>query len=151
MFVPTRALLADIASFISTDQSAAANNCKLFGAKVGLIKAAVAPSKDTVLADVMEADFTGYAQKAVTAWTAVFDDLSGKPSVRTGSNHWQPTDAVSPNVIYGQILVDTAGTTLLGVEIFDTPVNLPDANEAFDSEVTFSFPTGALWGLGLVG
>lgn len=150
MFVPTRFLLEGILGFISVTQ-AGADESPIFGAKIGLIKAAIAPTRDTLLAQLTPADYDGYALGAAVTWSAVFDDLGDLISVRTASTHYQPSGDTTPNTIYGAYLVDGAETNLLGVEIFPLPIGLQSADDGFDYAMTLSLQHSVNWGNGVIG
>ncbi len=150
MLVPTRYLLQQLLGFVTVTQ-AGAGESKLYQAKIGLFKAQIAPSRDTLLADVTPANYDGYVLGAAVTWSAVFDALNTLISVRTGATHYQPSGAVTPNTIYGAYLVDNAGTNLLGCEVFDNPIEMNDAADGFDYEMTVSFDHRGNWGVGVVG
>lgn len=98
---------------------------KLNGVKIGLYTNNVTWNKNTVLTDVTECTFTGYAKVAVT-WTTPFRATDGTYRVSSGLNVFQPT-AASTETAVGYFITDTAGTVLLGGDAFPAPVPLPDA------------------------
>ncbi|HXG48563.1 MAG TPA: hypothetical protein VNO52_13115 [Methylomirabilota bacterium] len=150
MFVPTKALLQDKLNVLKVDQAVTPTTSKLFGAKIGLFTNAVVPSKDTVLADLTEANYTGYAQSAAVQWSNVFDDLSQKPSIRSQSVLFKPTGNAQLNTIRGAFLVAADGVTLLGVELFNNPIVQGDADDGFTYACTYSEDPNGNHGLGLV-
>lgn len=84
----------------------------LYGAYLGLFTAISPPaSPDSVLADLTEATFAGYARQAVT-WAAETDSSDGFAQLLGGLLSFTPTDAVTPNTIVGVFLASaiTAGT-----------------------------------------
>ena len=97
---------------------------------IGLYTAiANGPSPNSVMADLTPADYTGYARQQITAWTGPYDTQGFGSELVGPLMVFAPTDAVTPNVILGAFWADapTAGS-LLGLDPFDTPVALPDAN-----------------------
>lgn len=98
----------------------------LSGSYLGLYTA-IAPSAsvDSVAADITEADFPGYARKAIT-WAGVTDSSDGFAELLGGLNTWTPTDDSAPNTIIGVALYDalTAGN-LLGIDLLNPVVPLP--------------------------
>lgn len=109
------------------------------GAKVLLFKNNVSPGPNTVLGDLTECDFTGYAVSAAVTW---------------GTPGWQPdgtaivvgdlktfTVGATPtilNTVYGWALVDTGKTVCYLARKFDTAVNLTQAGNFVD--VVPSYP-----------
>ncbi len=148
MFIPTRFLVDQLLGFVTTTQAGAGQSA-IYQAKIGLIKAAIAPSVSTILADLTPANFDGYALGAAVTWTAAFLVGGLFTSVRSGNTHYQPSGSVTPNTIYGAYLVNNAGTDLLGVEIFDNPIPLSGAADAFDYEMTITLDHRGDWGIGI--
>lgn len=103
----------------------------LDGAKVSLFKADVVPDKDTVLADLTPADFSGYAQSAAVVWGTPYLDASGKATVQGASVQFTQTADTVSNTVYGWMLVgDPAGTPyLICAERFATPVTMTEASD----------------------
>jgi hypothetical protein len=150
MIVRTNYCLEQMLGFLTQDQSGAGQSV-LYQAKIGLIKAAIAPTPTTQLADLTPADFDGYAMSGAVTWTTTFVDQMGLVTVSAGSKHYQPTGHAIVNTIYGAYLVDNAGTHLLGVEIFLNPIPLPDETYGFDYEMRVSLDPAGRGGAGLVG
>jgi hypothetical protein len=98
----------------------------LRGALAGLFINNVAINKNTLLAALAEATYTNYARQAIT-WTAPIRDLLGNVSMNSQLLNWIPSDAVTPNNVYGIFVVDSGGTHLLAGEVFPNPVGLIDA------------------------
>ncbi len=116
-----------------------------------LFKNNFTPDALTVAADLVEADFTGYAAKLVDA-TDIFYYVDALTSERRLS--FQPlaapfifeltTDLVASQTIYGFALVNHAKDTLYAAQLFDTPIVLntavvsievPLADIVFDPEM----------------
>jgi len=107
--------------------------------KVHLAKEAFTPSLALDVADLTEADFTGYAAKAASdAATQVFFDPETSEQIMqvkepAGGWHWVTGGGfVGPQTIYGYYLTDTAGTTLWASELLETPVVLNTAGQGVD-------------------
>jgi hypothetical protein len=86
----------------------------LAGLEVGLYKAAVDPHPTTVLTDLSEADFTGYARVVLGAWTTPGRDEGADiyATVQPEAT-FAATDAVSPQHVYGCFLADAATHNIL--------------------------------------
>lgn len=108
----------------------------LNGAKVGLYTNVHQPSKGTLLADLTQATYTGYALVAIATWGAPFLDPIGNPTMVGNHIQFQPTDGAVPNTITGWFIVDSAGTDLLIACALPTPVVLADASHALIVEPT---------------
>lgn len=94
----------------------------LNGAILGLIAADFAQSDDLVLADLIEAAFTGYARSATVTWGAAYQ--SGElvmPYMQGDSKVFGPCTAL-PETIYGVMYLNAAGNTLLATEKYDEGV-----------------------------
>lgn len=152
MLIPTDFLLEQLLGFVSVTQAGAGQSI-IFAAKFGLIMAPIAPTNDTALADLTIATFDGYAATpapVAIVWSGVFEDVGGLVTIRGNDQHWQPTGNVTHNTIYGQYLVDTTNAFLLGVEIFNNPIDLVDLGVGFDSRIALSFDPAGKWGFGVV-
>jgi hypothetical protein len=101
----------------------------LFGAKLGLFTNTPPLSQTTVLADLTEPTFAGYAQQAV-GWSAAFQQPDFSWATQGGLYTFQATNDLTPTVVTGCFLVDGGGTQLIMAEMFDTPVNLPTSAQA---------------------
>jgi hypothetical protein len=107
----------------------------LYHAYVVLIKETFTPSHSLTLADVVEAEFTGYARVEILTWTAIHTDANGQPSIDSVTSvFFQPTDPITvADVIVGWGLVDAATDgNLLATEKFDTPVPMQTSLNGLD-------------------
>lgn len=104
--------------------------------KVILVKANFSLSTARILADLTEADFTGYAAiaAALAALPESLDPASqdsllfvGPPA---GGFRWETTGTTILNTIYGYALVDNGKTLLYGSALFDDPIVLSGTNQA---------------------
>ncbi len=109
------------------------------GGKIGLFTNNFTPTPDTKLADLVEATFTGYAQVAIGTLSSPYIDPASNQEVIDGANAtFIAAAGMTPTVIYGAFIVDTAGTALLGVEKFAAPVNLTEAGQGISYVPTLS-------------
>jgi hypothetical protein len=90
----------------------------LLAPKMGLFKNNIIPTEVNVLADFIEADFTGYAQQTPVFGSVVLDE-NGVP-VAPLSAQFTQTGVVIVNVVYGMFLLDSTGA-LVGAAAFDAP------------------------------
>lgn len=112
---------------------------KLATAKVALIKEPFVPSRTLAVADVTLADYGGYAPVSVAAWTDPYVDPAGFVTADGGDILFKPTDALTPNTIYGWMLTDAAGTGVLYSELLAEPVNLLNTLTGLVVDVTFTY------------
>jgi hypothetical protein len=93
---------------------------------VGLITGTPIITQDTALADLTQPAFGGYAITPMTSWGITRRDNSGNYSKLGNSIAFNCTGTPHSDVVTGAFLVDNTTTpdTLLGVQMFDTPVNI---------------------------
>lgn len=91
--------------------------------KIKLVKTDFAPDRFTTIADLVQADFSGYAAKTLTAVGTPYTDPIGGADMPIPSQEWAPTGdpPAIGNDIYGFWIEDAAGVLLLLVR-FDNPV-----------------------------
>lgn len=124
MIVMPRSVLLDVITAITGGGGV------LNGALVGLFKSNTVLTPDTVLADLTEADFTGYAQSAAVTWGSPGYDVNKVPEVLGDMKVFNSgTPITITNVVYGYFVVDGAGTTLLYAEKFATPASVINADQ----------------------
>lgn len=97
------------------------------GAKVGLFKNNIAPNADTVLADLVTADFDGAAVSGPITWSAVVHNDSLEMRVLGSTQVFICTGDTTPNLIYGFYIVNSAGTELLYSMRYDSPQSMSEA------------------------
>lgn len=85
--------------------------------KAGLILNDFTPTKTTVLADITQPTYAGYAT-ILAAFTGPSRDATGKLGVDSALITFQMDDDVIPTQPLGWFLVNTAGTGLLMMEFF---------------------------------
>lgn len=105
----------------------------LYGSKVLLFTdPALTPGPDTVLADLTEPAYTGYARVALT-WGAPHVEDGPTYEVSTGLSEFAPTDNLgTPAVVYGYGVVDSTAspnTLLLFAELFPAPISLATTDD----------------------
>lgn len=94
--------------------------------KLKLFKTNVTPAHDDVVADYTEADFQDYAAitLATASWVAAVAGTGSGTALanKAYSVYAQQTFTMgtpgTTNTVYGYYIVDNAGTTLLGAELF---------------------------------
>lgn len=95
--------------------------------KLKLFQNNVSPTVNTVVGDLDEADFTGYAEKTVTAYGAAFLDPSNNATILSPVETWTATvPNLVPQTVYGVYALDADGD-LAFMERFATPVEIPEA------------------------
>jgi hypothetical protein len=82
-------------------------------------------NKSSVLADLTQPTYTGYAAQALT-WSVPIRNAMNRIATHTGLLSWVMGDALTPTTVNGYGITDTAGTHLLAAEYFPTPVGLVD-------------------------
>lgn len=103
--------------------------------KIILVKAAFTPSLARVVADLTEADFTGYAALTMGTgnWPEGIDPATGDSVLTavppTAGYRWETTGTTILNTIYGWALVDNTKATLLGCATFPVPIQLVATNQ----------------------
>jgi len=124
---PMQLLAADTATFDKTDSGEQ---------QLHLAKAAFTPSPNIVFSDFVEADFNGYAPIPAVAhsadWTT--DPLTGAQIVELPPPElgwrWETGSAANlPQTIYGWYLTQVDDETMVGCQLFDTPIVLTAASQ----------------------
>lgn len=112
---------------------------------VHLLKTAIVPDEDTVLADLEEADFDGYAPQAIPGWTN--SHIALPPPYNVADKQTSDTvtfaafDQDGTYVIYGLYLTDADGA-LLGVDLSND--NWPQTIPAGDQDISLNVATFTL-------
>jgi hypothetical protein len=145
-FVPVAETSASLADWI-TDAFA---NIAMADPHVRLFKNNFTPSPATILTDLVEADFDGYAPVAgyqAANWTAspgIMPDGSAIAFHIGGLANFLDTGNVTPNTVYGMyITTDAAGIRLLGALAFDSPKVMDDAGKFINIDVALVMPANA--------
>lgn len=113
--VPSAACIAALTELIDTGNA-------LDAVKIMLWKNNVVPTINTVLADLVVADFAGYANFGPVVWGTVYLDTDKSAMVTGGSHEFVASGPTPENVIYGWAIVNTGVTLLLKAARFDNPV-----------------------------
>jgi hypothetical protein len=122
----------------------------LGSASVGLYTNAVAPTLNTTLANLNEANYDGYARQAAHTFSSVFIDGNGLVTIEAESSIFSPTDTVTANTIYGLFLTGHDSTKLLAVEPFDTPIPLVGPLSSITIIPRVGLQPTAPWGFSVV-
>ena len=105
--------------------------------KTKLMKNNPAISSTTTLADIDEADFSGYSETVSNDVPFIFFDVQEQKWVL----HFSPevpgivfthNAAATTNIVYGIYVVDFAETVLLGVAKFDEPLTMANLDDLID-------------------
>lgn len=111
----------------------------LAGVKIHLYQNNLVPIATTPLASFTEATFTGYVAQAAGTWGMPYIGADSLPHVTAPGLQWQPTDAVTPNIIYGWYATNTAGTVLLFAAAFPAPIPMMDTTHAVVMQPDFIY------------
>lgn len=150
MQVPSRAFLNKLVKNIRA--GAGADSISLAACAVGLTKAAISPTIDTVLADLTEADYDGYARVTMGTMSQPFvgpDDLS---LTEAAAIQFRPgSDTTTPNTIFAAFLVGAGSDsqTLYLTEPLDAPVPLTGTGTALTYLPRAGFDPAANYGKSL--
>lgn len=120
--VPGPLLLAVLADLVGAGGQFDACILKLF-------QNDVIPTRDSVLADLDEADFTGYADVNAVAFGTPYYDADGAGIVTAPSHEFVATGSTIANVIYGFYLTDDPATVLRAAYRFADPVGIGAAGQ----------------------
>jgi hypothetical protein len=110
---------------VLSDITTAVTGC-LVAAEVDLVQNDAPFDRASLIGDYDLADYTGYAAEAVT-WLApsVADDGSIELVGLVGE--FRPTDAVTPNVIFGLLLRNAGGDILFAARFDAAPLSMGSA------------------------
>jgi len=92
----------------------------LDGAEIGLFQNNITPDANTVLADLTECDYTGYAQEAIT-WLVPSISDAGTPQVVGTVVEFRPTGTTVTNFAYGLFMLDGSGAFVGAARFPDAP------------------------------
>lgn len=90
-----------------------------------LYKNDITPDANSIADQFEEADFVGYADVAL-AMGSVSLDAANIPVSQSNICHFQPSNAVNPNLIYGIFILADSGI-LIAAERFELPVPMNNA------------------------
>lgn len=100
--------------------------------KIRLFKNNLAITPATLTADLVEADYTGYAASAALVWGAPWLDIDDDIVLTAAGVQFQPTGTATSNIIYGWWMEagTSPATTPILAELFDTPVSMDSPLDA---------------------
>lgn len=99
------------------------------GAIIGLYKNNVVPTPRTTLAELDEADFTGYARSGAITWSAVGQNVEDQAICLSDQKIFAASGSAVSNLIYGYMVLTTGGTFLLEVVPLPEPVSINEAGD----------------------
>ena len=111
----------------------------LFHPDVHLYQNNIVPNRSTLIGDLTEADFTGYAKVTAMVWGTPYYDVDGSALCFGTSHSFVATDAVAPNTIYGYYLTDSADAVLLATYPLASPVGIPGAGSGITVLPTYRY------------
>lgn len=114
----------------------------LDGAKIRLFTNDVNPDFNSVEGDFEDTTYTGHADKAVT-WLApaVADD--GAVEIPGSVAEFRPTDAVTPNDVFGALLINADGEPLAGGRFEDGPLPMQSAMDSILMMIRYRVQDGS--------
>jgi hypothetical protein len=117
---------------------------------IGLYTNAVTPGIGTLLSDLIEPTYPGYARQACTVVGTAYEDQGGDVVVDAPEFQFSMTDETVPTTIQGWFMASalTAGS-LLGGERFAAPVVLLHTSQACPVAPSFNFVAGINLGTGV--
>lgn len=104
------------------------------GAKMILFANDAALTKNTILADLTEPTFTGYAISTAVTWSVPFNDPLNRTVVAGSSKNFICTGGTPDDTIYGYAIVDSTAMDLLFAERFDAPVPIAAVGDGLTVE-----------------
>lgn len=110
----------------------------LVNSKLKLFKNDVAISPSTVLADLTEADFSGYLAKTVAALLPAYIDPTGGASAQIATQQFDHTGGIVANVVFGAWLETLAGVLILVVK-FDQGVVMQAVGDSLPLDLKLNF------------
>jgi len=118
----------------------------LVGAKVGLFSGSPNLTVATVIGDLTEAVYTGYARQSLGTLSAQYTDDNGDEQRDSALLTFAPSGSTTGDVITGWFLVDSGGTMLLGAEYLDSPKTMSGADDHLPIVISPTMPLGTILG-----
>lgn len=132
--LPTKAVRLQLGELLAADATTLAP--AMDANQIALVKSAFVPDENALIADFTLADFDGSTPIAgATGTQQVGNDPATGDQIITikepaGGWRWESTGVTNlPQTIYGAILMDDGGTTLLGMMLLDTPLTIAEAGQ----------------------
>lgn len=133
--IPTYSLFQRLFVLLGADSTTLSQTTNL--TKVILFKNEVTVNMNTILGDLTEADFDGYAARdiAANAWPQSVDPATGDSMLDARPDStpflWETTGVTDlPQTIYGWAVVDSTGATLYCAQNLIPPVVLSAVNQS---------------------
>lgn len=124
----------------------------LDGVFVGLYKATTGINPNMTLADLTEADYTGYARLAGTPWSADPFISGQRDTIQGPSCLFRPTGSAVTNLVLGMFLVSAnVGGNLLSVAPFPAPRAMMGTDDVIEVLPRMAFDPLANYGDNVVG
>lgn len=96
------------------------------------------PAVGDVLSTYTTATFPGYTDKTADNWVAS-TIVSGKATTTADAKTWTPSSASAGKVVYGYLLIDPDGTTILGAELDpNAPIDMALTTESYQVTPKFT-------------
>lgn len=108
------------------------------GAKVRLFVNDVQPTVDSVVGDFTVTTYAGHGDELITWLTPSISD-DGFPEVIGTVGEFRPTDAVTPNTVYGAIIIDGTSVMMEGGRFDDAPLPMESALDSILVTVRLRF------------
>lgn len=99
------------------------------GAKIALFTDDIVPSRATVLADLTQPTYTGYAISAAIVFGLAFTNDNGAAEVLGDGKQFPCTADGASQTVHGYMCLNAAGTGVLWAERFDTPQTIATAGQ----------------------
>lgn len=98
------------------------------------------PAETDTTSNYTEASYPGYAAQTLSGATDGGIDSNDRDTWSWPTQTWQCSSAPgSPVTVYGIYYTDSGNTTLLWVELFDSPFTFTNSGDGFTFPPTFSF------------
>jgi len=120
----TQVLDLDVAADVITAVTGA-----LVTAEIELFTNNFQPTRSSVIGDFDLPTYTGYAAEAVT-WLAPSVSDDGQVEIIGTAGEFRPTDAVTPNTVYGMLVTDGVTKVHYAARFPDGPLPMEDALDA---------------------
>lgn len=98
------------------------------------------PSKETVIGDLTECNFTGYAAVAAVAFGAAHIDTDGKVKMKAPSETFVASGAAVGNSVFGWAITNAAKTALYVAQAFDTEYVISETGQGITVQPEVVFP-----------